>query len=50
MSPELVPCTRKGCAWRGPKGQRCPMHEDEAWDRQWQLLPHDGEGKRRKLS
>lgn len=35
-----LPCPVKGCAWRGPHPDACPMHgADEAWDRQGQLMP-----------
>lgn len=38
-SAELHPCVRKGCTWRGLDPYACPLHDDDAWDRQWQLLP-----------
>ena len=27
--PALYPCPVKGCPWRGPNPDACPMHEDE---------------------
>jgi hypothetical protein len=33
--PALLPCVRKGCPWRGPDPDACPLHEsDDAWERQ----------------
>lgn len=36
---ELLPCVVKGCAWRGTDPNACPLHSDDAWDRQWELVP-----------
>ncbi len=45
-APDLQPCTVKGCSWRGLDPTTCPLHDDGAWDRQWQLLPDDLATKR----
>ncbi len=35
-----LPCPVKGCSWRGPDPDACPMHaSDDAWERQSSLLP-----------
>jgi hypothetical protein len=35
---ELQPCVHKGCPWRGTDPNACPLHEDNAWDRQHELM------------
>lgn len=45
-APKLQPCVVKGCSWRGLDPYACPLHDDDAWDRQWLLLPGDLSGRR----
>lgn len=36
----MNPCPVKGCPWRGPDPDACPMHgADAAWELQGELLP-----------
>jgi hypothetical protein len=43
---ELQPCVHKGCPWRGADPHACPLHEDNAWDRQHPLMTEAFASKR----
>jgi hypothetical protein len=42
MNPPVRPCPIKGCPWRGPDPEHCPMHEDDvSSDTQELMMPAD---------
>lgn len=39
MNEDLRPCPMKGCPWRGPDPDACPMHDTSSKTDQKPLMP-----------